>query len=148
MTQVRPPARYTRCAASREPAPTRAAAAYQRPADPGLRLSGSITARATPFTAAGELDLDAWRDLLQAQRLAGTQAVVVAGSTGEAAALFNTEYDALLRAAVEELGGHLPVVAGTGLRSEEHTSALQSLMRISYAVFCLKKKKAPNRNKT
>src|SRR3546814_9289783 len=28
----------------------------------------------------------------------------------------------------------------TGLRSEEHTSELQSLMRISYAVFCLKKK--------
>src|SRR3546814_4177338 len=27
----------------------------------------------------------------------------------------------------------------TGLRSEEHTSELQSLMRISYAVFCLKK---------
>src|SRR3546814_5230588 len=30
---------------------------------------------------------------------------------------------------------------GTVLRSEEHTSELQSLMRISYAVFCLKKKK-------
>src|SRR3546814_7048192 len=29
-------------------------------------------------------------------------------------------------------------------RSEEHTSELQSLMRISYAVFCLKKKKQPN----
>src|SRR3546814_3752705 len=29
--------------------------------------------------------------------------------------------------------------AGTGARSEEHTSELQSLMRISYAVFCLKK---------
>src|SRR3546814_4411683 len=29
----------------------------------------------------------------------------------------------------------------TGNRSEEHTSELQSLMRISYAVFCLKKKK-------
>src|SRR3546814_999343 len=28
---------------------------------------------------------------------------------------------------------------GIGLRSEEHTSELQSLMRISYAVFCLKK---------
>src|SRR3546814_8399188 len=28
----------------------------------------------------------------------------------------------------------------SGLRSEEHTSELQSLMRISYAVFCLKKK--------
>src|SRR3546814_2380824 len=33
-------------------------------------------------------------------------------------------------------------VAGVGVqRSEEHTSELQSLMRISYAVFCLKKKK-------
>src|SRR3546814_10886048 len=36
-------------------------------------------------------------------------------------------------------------IRGTGrpcsLRSEEHTSELQSLMRISYAVFCLKKKK-------
>src|SRR3546814_4815147 len=34
----------------------------------------------------------------------------------------------------ETMGGHLL------LRSEEHTSELQSLMRISYAVFCLKKK--------
>src|SRR3546814_2810436 len=31
--------------------------------------------------------------------------------------------------------------AGSSIRSEEHTSELQSLMRISYAVFCLKKKK-------
>src|SRR3546814_10406918 len=34
-----------------------------------------------------------------------------------------------------------PVVAVGDLRSEEHTSELQSLMRISYAVFCLKKTK-------
>src|SRR3546814_1340805 len=33
-------------------------------------------------------------------------------------------------------------------RSEEHTSELQSLMRISYAVFCLKKKKKNKRNTT
>src|SRR3546814_3962010 len=32
-------------------------------------------------------------------------------------------------------------LAGAAPRSEEHTSELQSLMRISYAVFCLKKKK-------
>src|SRR3546814_10539499 len=31
------------------------------------------------------------------------------------------------------------------IRSEEHTSELQSLMRISYAVFCLKKKKTPHK---
>src|SRR3546814_1310147 len=35
----------------------------------------------------------------------------------------------------------LAAVARFGVRSEEHTSELQSLMRISYAVFCLKKKK-------
>src|SRR3546814_3009396 len=34
------------------------------------------------------------------------------------------------------------------LRSEEHTSELQSLMRISYAVFCLKKKKHKQRDHT
>src|SRR3546814_3183362 len=39
---------------------------------------------------------------------------------------------------------HLP---GIGLRSEEHTSELQSLMRISYAVFCLKKKKKQQKMK-
>src|SRR3546814_3560151 len=33
------------------------------------------------------------------------------------------------------------------LRSEEHTSELQSLMRISYAVFCLKKQKTDNEDK-
>src|SRR3546814_2056881 len=38
---------------------------------------------------------------------------------------------------------HHPMVAN--LRSEEHTSELQSLMRISYAVFCLKKKKTPRK---
>src|SRR3546814_5054518 len=35
--------------------------------------------------------------------------------------------------------------AARTMRSEEHTSELQSLMRISYAVFCLKKKKIQNR---
>src|SRR3546814_8639389 len=34
------------------------------------------------------------------------------------------------------------------IRSEEHTSELQSLMRISYAVFCLKKKTHPNTHNT
>src|SRR3546814_2913909 len=40
------------------------------------------------------------------------------------------------------LAGKRVIVSGggSGIRSEEHTSELQSLMRISYAVFCLKKK--------
>src|SRR3546814_7735901 len=38
-----------------------------------------------------------------------------------------------------------PIMAALSVRSEEHTSELQSLMRISYAVFCLKKKKQQNK---
>src|SRR3546814_7875526 len=42
------------------------------------------------------------------------------------------------------VNGRRMVSSASGLRSEEHTSELQSLMRISYAVFCLKKKKTKN----
>ena len=79
-----------------------------------MRLSGSITALATPFDLDGELDLDAWRRLIDAQLAGGTQALVVAGSTGEAAALYVAEFDVLLRTAVERVGGRVPVIAGTG----------------------------------
>lgn len=79
-----------------------------------LRIFGSITALATPFTASGEIDLDGWRRLLQKQLDGGTQGVVVAGSTGEAAALYDIEYDTLLRSAVEFISGRIPVIAGTG----------------------------------
>src|SRR3546814_10150364 len=56
------------------------------------------------------------------------------------------------------LGHEREMISGMGLggaagnplldRSEEHTSELQSLMRISYAVFCLKKKKTTTTNNT
>src|SRR3546814_8848090 len=55
------------------------------------------------------------------------------------------DFSPLLRGALRR---RLPPQERNGsLRSEEHTSELQSLMRISYAVFCLKKKKN-NRNTT
>src|SRR3546814_2540739 len=54
----------------------------------------------------------------------------------------------LLAAVQPDAGGADHILDGA-LRSEEHTSELQSLMRISYAVFCLKKKNTPeNTNKT
>ena len=86
-----------------------------------MRLTGSITALATPFTTDGELDLDGWRRLIAAQLEGGTQALVVAGSTGEAAALFDAEFDVLLRTAVEQVGGRVPVLAGTGMSNTVKT---------------------------
>src|SRR3546814_1468325 len=44
--------------------------------------------------------------------------------------------------------GRAALREGADRRSEEHTSELQSLMRISYAVFCLKKKKKPTHTRT
>lgn len=86
-----------------------------------MQLSGSITALASPFDAAGEIDLDAWQRLLSLQLAGGTQAIVVAGSTGEAAALYDAEYDTLLRSAVEFVAGRIPVLAGTGLSNTAKT---------------------------
>lgn len=87
----------------------------------GSPISGSITALATPFDVAGEVDFDAWQRLLMRQLEGGTQAVVVAGSTGEAAALYDAEYDAILRMAVEAIAGKITVLAGTGLSNTAKT---------------------------
>src|SRR3546814_3299535 len=54
-------------------------------------------------------------------------------------------YLALTGARLDAAGA---VAAGIATRSEEHTSELQSLMRISYAVFCLTKKKYTNTEAT
>src|SRR3546814_2905195 len=53
-------------------------------------------------------------------------------------------FDALVNEQLRAAGAEYVALAGYMriLRSEEHTSELQSLMRISYAVFCLKKKKS------
>src|SRR3546814_4439848 len=54
------------------------------------------------------------------------------------------------RQGVAEVGPDVDVVDGEQrdlFRSEEHTSELQSLMRISYAVFCLKKKKQTSKQR-
>src|SRR3546814_10785575 len=66
--------------------------------------------------------------------------------------LFQPQARRRFDALVEKLGiirgeGKLANCSGSG-RSEEHTSELQSLMRISYAVFCLKKKKNTKKKKT
>ena len=88
------------------------------------RLQGSITALITPFDKAGALDMLAWQRLIAAQLEGGTQALVVAGSTGEAAALGDDEYQNLLRAAVRQVAGRVPVLAGSGLANTAKTIEL------------------------
>jgi 4-hydroxy-tetrahydrodipicolinate synthase len=89
-----------------------------------LKIRGSICALATPFTSDGALDLDAFGRLLDYQIAGGTEAVVVAGSTGEAHMLEHDEYEALLALAVKHVGGRIPVIAGTGEAGTAKTVAL------------------------
>lgn len=86
------------------------------------KLTGSICALATPFRA-GALDLDAFARLLDHQLEGGTQALVVAGSTGEAHALDSAEFDRLLAFAVQHVAGRVPVLAGTGTANTQKTIA-------------------------
>jgi 4-hydroxy-tetrahydrodipicolinate synthase len=77
-------------------------------------IRGSICALVTPFAADGALDLAAFGRLIAYQIDGGTQALVVAGSTGEAHMLEPDEFDQLLAFALEHVGGRVPVIAGTG----------------------------------
>ena len=86
------------------------------------KLVGSICALATPFRG-DALDLDAFARLIDYQLDGGTQALVVAGSTGEAHALDQTEFDRLLECAVDRVRGRVPVLAGTGTANTRKTIA-------------------------
>lgn len=77
-------------------------------------LSGSIVAIVTPFLADGSLDLPGFLGLVDRQLTAGTRGIVVAGSTGESAALDDGEFEVLLTAAVARVAGRVPVIAGCG----------------------------------
>src|SRR3546814_5586120 len=80
------------------------------------------------------------RVLHRARRAGEREDIGAARDHGAGARLDRRGADTL----VAEPAKQLPE-AGDVLRSEEHTSELQSLMRISYAVFCLKKKKEINK---
>jgi 4-hydroxy-tetrahydrodipicolinate synthase len=102
-----------------------------------MQLSGTITALATPFDSNGAIDLNAWVKLLRWQIASGISAVVVAGSTGEAAALTDQEYVALIRSAVAEVAGKVPVLAGTGQSNTAKTIAQTQLAKSAGADIAL-----------
>jgi len=75
------------------------------------RLGGSLVAIVTPFRGT-ELDTSALATLCRRQTEAGTAALVVCGSTGEASCLNAAEYQLAVRVAVEAAAGRAPVIAG------------------------------------
>lgn len=86
-------------------------------------FSGSIPALVTPFTA-GQVDEDAFRDLVEWQIAEGSNALVPCGTTGEAATLDPDEHKRLIRIAVEVANGRVPVIAGCGSNNTAHAIEL------------------------
>ena len=76
-------------------------------------FQGAATALITPFKN-GKLDFESLDTLIEAQIAGGIDALVIAGTTGEAATLSHEEHCDLLRHSVERVAGRVPVIAGTG----------------------------------
>ena len=79
-------------------------------------FTGSGTAVVTPFTSDG-VDYPAFKKLLDFQLENGTDAIIVCGTTGEAATMSYIERMRTIEAAVRHTDGRVPVIAGTGSNS-------------------------------
>ncbi len=78
----------------------------------------------TPFTADGELDLDAAQRLTEHLLATGHDGIVVSGTTGESPTTTDAEKDALLRAVLEVAGERATILAGVGTNDTRHTIGL------------------------
>ena len=84
-------------------------------------FQGSIVALVTPFDERDRIDYDALQGLIEFHIGAGTNGLVIAGTTGESATLEKGEHVALIRRAAEMVEGRIPVIAGTGSNSTRQT---------------------------
>lgn len=85
-------------------------------------FTGSGVAIVTPFNHE-TVDLEALRTLLDFQLENGTDAVIVCGTTGEAATMSYAERMRTIECCVEHVNGRVPVIAGTGSNSTETARA-------------------------
>jgi 4-hydroxy-tetrahydrodipicolinate synthase len=88
-------------------------------------LTGSLVAIATPMRDDASLDLDAFRRLIEFHITEGTNGIVAVGTTGESPTVDFDEHCDLIRVAVEQVRGRVPVVAGTGANSTSEAIELQ-----------------------
>lgn len=82
-------------------------------------FKGSGVAIVTPFQN-GKVDYTAFTRLIELQIISGTDAIIVCGTTGEAATLTPEERTEVIRFCVERVDGRIPVIAGTGSNNTSH----------------------------
>ncbi len=77
-------------------------------------ITGSIVAIVTPMHADGSLDVPGLRRLVDFHVQEGTDAIVIVGTTGESPTVNFDEHCQLIRVAIDQAAGRIPVIAGTG----------------------------------
>ena len=77
-------------------------------------FTGAAVALITPMKENGDVNFDEMKKIVDDQIEAGTDAVVVCGTTGEASTLTHEEHLECIRACVDFAGKRVPVIAGTG----------------------------------
>ncbi len=100
-------------------------------------FQGSIVALVTPMEADGSFAGEAFARLIDWHVDQGSDALVIVGTTGESATLDEEEHCAVLRAAVEQAAGRVPVIAGTGANSTAEAIRLTRCARDAGADACL-----------
>ena len=87
-------------------------------------FTGSLVALVTPFDAKDRVDYAALKRLIDFHVDAGSDGLVIAGTTGESATLEKSEHVELIERAVELADGRLPIIGGTGSNSTRQTISL------------------------
>ena len=100
-------------------------------------IQGSLVAIVTPMHADGGVDEQAFRRLIDWHVAQGTDAIVAVGTTGESATLDEDEHCAAIAVAVDQAGGRIPVIAGTGANSTSEAIALTRCAKAAGADACL-----------
>ena len=80
-------------------------------------LTGSIVALITPFLEDGSVDYPALRKLIDWHIAEGTDCIGVVGTTGESPTVDVEEHQEIIRVAVEQAAGRVPIMAGCGANS-------------------------------
>ncbi len=86
-------------------------------------FTGSGVAIVTPFTNDGT-DYNKLSELIEYQIKEGTDAIIIAGTTGEASTMYDNEHKAAIKFTVEKVNGRVPVIAGTGSNHTVHAIEL------------------------
>jgi 4-hydroxy-tetrahydrodipicolinate synthase len=84
------------------------------------QFRGAYTALITPMKESGEVDYEGFRRLVAFQIEQGIDGLVPLGTTGETPTLDEDEEEKLIKTAVEEVKGRIPVIIGTGSNSTRH----------------------------